>query len=163
MRYNTKEELENTNEWFLRINEAGFSEELLYVPSQLSKLGLAPIDVVDRLEWLKENGPDTVDHAIVEVETESTVEEPEPPTVGVVDLEVGFGPLDFVYDSYGAWEWAKPVERLIEESFMAMFDLEPGLPDFNGLAILTRSRKRARGKRARASRVPINGPKKVSE
>lgn len=156
MRYNTKEELESTKEWFLRVNQAGFSDELMYVPSELNKLGVAPIDVVDRLDWLREikdHGTDGSDHDILE-EDEPESEEP------VVEDVVAEAPiaephsLSLVYESYGAWEWAGPIERLIEDSLHSMLDLEPGLPAFNSLAILTRSKRRAKGKKARASRTP---------
>lgn len=173
MRYNEVEELESTKEWLLRFNEAGFSDELLYVPSQLSKLGVAPIDVVDRLDYLKsvEPGPNRVDHAILEAaepeepaveedpEEESTPEGPEPQVI-VEMLEVR--PLTPVaepvalsldYDSYGAWEWMEPIEKMVEESFLSMLAPEPDLPDFNALLALVKpqpTKPRSRGKRARA-------------
>lgn len=127
MRYNEIEELESTREWLLRFNEAGFSEELMYVPSQLSKLGVAPIDVVDRLDWLKE-----------------------------IDKERPIAPLEEVgalildYDSYGPWEWAGSIEKMIEDASASIFDLDPDLPDFNELVSLLRPKRRARGKRVRA-------------
>jgi len=153
MRYNTKEELESTKEWFLRVNQAGFSDELMYVPSELSKLGVAPKDVVDRLDWLREikdHDTNGSDHDILEVD-EPVSEEPVEDSVAEAPIAK---PLSVAYESYGAWEWARPIENLIEESLHSILDLEPDLPAFNGLAILTRSRKRAKGKKARASRVP---------
>ena len=150
MRYNTKEEIESTKEWFLRIKEAGFSEELMCVPSELNKLGIAPIDVVDRLDWLREikdHGNNESDHDIIEVD--------EPVGDPVADIPIEEPPVfSSAYEGYGDWEWDLPIEKLIENSFNSMLELEPDLPAFNGLAILTRSRRRARGKRARASRIP---------
>lgn len=128
MRYNETEELEATGEWLLRFNDVGFSEELLYVPSQLSKLGVAPVDVVDRLAWLREKDHDTngSDHDKIE-------------------------PLVFDYDIYGAWEWIEPIEKMLEEAILATFNEDSGVPRFNELAAL--SRPRSRGKRARAARA----------
>lgn len=161
MRYDEKTEIESTREWMLRFHEAEVSEELMYIPSELWKLGVAPQDVVDRLDWLREiknHGTNESDHDTIEVEEppseEEPVEEPEDVVpVEVVEVSTEGLSLLALYDSYGAWEWAEPVEKMIEHSIAAVFDLEPGLPDFNGLAILTRSRKRARGKKARVART----------
>lgn len=176
MRYNEVEELESTREWLIRFNEAGFSDELLYVPSQLSKLGVAPIDVVDRLEYLKslDHGTDGSDHDTVEVvheeseNEEETVEdtttaEPEA-LVEVVETleEKPAAPVDtpaslvLDYDSYEAWEWMEPIEKVVEDAFASIFELEPGLEEFNKVVALTKSKRKTRGKRARASmaRVP---------
>lgn len=144
MRYNEVEELEATGEWLLRIETAGIAEELMYVPSQLSKLGVAPIDVVDHLEWLRNNDhdTDTVDHATVEVvapqESSGEIEES--------------APQIFDYDSYGAWEWAQPVEKMVEDLFLAVLNEVPELPIFNNLVSVMRPshlHKRTRGKKAR--------------
>lgn len=180
MRYNEKTELEATGEWLMRINEAGFSEELFYVPSQLSKLGVAPVDVVDRLDWLKENrdGSDMDDHGSVEVvaheepedEQEPEEAEPEPETVAdepealvsavemleerPLPLLSPPTPVALDYDSYGAWEWAEPNEKLVEDAILALFELAADLPDFSDLALAHRPTKpRARGKRARAAKA----------
>lgn len=142
MRYNEKEEIEVTGEWLLRISEAGFSEELMYVPSQLTKLGVAPIDVVD---WIQ--GSETQ----------------EIPVVPVCPVAEETGALVLNYDVYGAWEWADPIEKMVEEAFALIFDLEPDLPDFNELALLSRQRRRTRGKKARTASMSATQPRRVAE
>jgi hypothetical protein len=165
MRYDEKTELEATGEWLLRMEGAGFSDELLFVPSELFKRGVAPIDVVDRLDYLKgeDHGPDTVDHVILEAAPEDEEESIDEPVAEELEAaaetldERPASPVDeltsliFDYDSYGAWEWVEPIEKMIEEAFSAVLDQVPGLHEFNDLAALTRSRKRSRGKRARAA------------
>jgi len=169
MRYNEVEELEATGEWLLRIKEKGFSEELMYVPSQLSKLGVAPIDVVDRLEWLRDHRHDPkTDHGtVVEVvvpeqqapEPEVEVEDPEALVVEPGEMLEGrllifvSEPMSLAldYDGYGPWEWAEPMERFVEDAISAILDEDPGLHDFNELAAMTRVKKRTKGKRARAA------------
>jgi hypothetical protein len=165
MRYKEAEELEATGEWLMRVNSAGFADELLFVPSQLSKLGVAPVDVVDRLDYLKsqDHGPDMVDHDNIEV-----VDEPAggyEPVVEPAEETLEERPLAFVeepsslvldYDSYGDWEWARPIEKMVEEAFLAIFSEEPDLPDFNDVAALYRqtpSKVRRKGRRARARAV----------
>lgn len=125
MRYDEKEEIEKTDRWLLRINEAKVSDELLYVPSELSRLGVAPRDVVD---WTREKDRPT-----------SMAEE-------------AFS-LDLDYDSYGAWEWAEPIEKLVEDAIFAILNPDPELPNFNRLVTATkpRQRQKARRKRARTS------------
>lgn len=139
MRYNEREEIEATSEWLLRITEAGFSEDLMYVPSELTKMGVipSPVDVVDRLHKLRSSDPmrDMVDHGIVEV-----VEEAE----AIVEM---VEPLVFDYNSFGPWEW---VDHLNSDPIESVLSLEPGLHVFNKLASLTHSMKRGRGKRARS-------------
>lgn len=169
MRYNETEELEATSEWLMRVNGVGFSEELMYVPSQLTKLGVAPVDVVDRLEWLRENDHDTnrsdhdkmgdvpeiVQEAELEVEPASEVQLElalavemleERPRADVLEVES----LVLDYNRYGAWEWAGPMEKMVEDAIIGIRNLELGLHEFNELA---RPKKRIRGKRARAARA----------
>lgn len=170
MRYNTQEEIEATGEWLLRVNTAEISEELLYVPSELSKLGVAPIDVVDRLEYLRESKGHPVEvEAHEEPEDEQEPEEDEPlseeeepaaqeDALGLVRtfeerpaLPV-LEPLVLDYDGYGAWEWAEPIEKMVEDAILAVYDLVPDLPEFNQLALQSRPKQpRARGKRARSA------------
>lgn len=158
MRYDEKTEIESTREWLIRFDEAGFSEELTYVPSELWKLGIAPKDVVDRLDWLKKHAG----HGTVEVE-EPVEEEPTPEDEEVPVVEeppeemsaVSDAPVSNVltldYDRYGAWEWVEAIENMIEETRLAVFEPEPGLPEFNELASLVKSKKRVRGRKARAT------------
>ena len=134
MRYDEKEEIKATGEWLLSINQAGFSEELMYVPSQLSKMAVEESDdSVEKLEY-RSIAP------IPDVET-----------------------LILDYDRYDAWEWAEPIEKMIEEAFASIFDLEPGLPYFNELASLSRSRHRMKGKRARAVVMSMTPLERVDE
>jgi len=177
VRYNTKEEIEATGEWLMRINNADIAEELMYVPSQLSKLGVAPIDVVDRLDYLRESKTDPADdeyefvepkaHEEPEDEQEPEDEEAEEESESEEEMledrawvPVEATPLTFDYDGYGAWEWAEPIEKMVEDSILAVFDLCPDLPDFNLLASESRPKQpRARGKRARS----VARAKEVSE
>jgi len=157
MKYDEKEELEKTSEWLLRINKAGFSEELEYVPSELSKLGVAPVDVVDRLDYLRDRGTVVIveevhDDAEEQEETvpDSALEEVfESPIVAVAESLI----LD--YDSFGPWEWASgTIEEMIQEAIMGILDPEPGLHEFNDLSSLTRkapSLPAKKGKRRRAA------------
>lgn len=148
MRYDEKEELEATGEWLLRINSAGFSEELTYVPSYLSRVGVAPVDVVDRLDYLRDC--DRIESRARLAGAPSSVMVLERPQIIEAEADTI---LD--YDSYGMWEWAGPIEEILEESFRALLTPEPGLYEFNELASLARSAKRTRGKRARSSARPI--------
>lgn len=140
MRYDTKEEIEATGEWLLKINSATIAEELMYVPSELSKLGVAPIDVVDSLEYLREmkshlDDENEPEEEIVadSSENRSPLKEAEPPDMG--------------YDSDAAWKWA---EDDYEDFLTSLFDFEPDLPEFNNLISGLRSRQsRIKGKRAR--------------
>jgi hypothetical protein len=179
MRYNEKEEIEATNEWLMRFDDADFSEELLYVPSTLSKLGVAPIDVVDRLDWLRKHGrlkaeslPSVVvgsgapSSVMVLEKLETVQEEAEAIVATVVEEEtdplllastaapIELKPLTLDYDGFGAWEWAEPIETMIENAIFSVFDFEPGLHEFNELASSRHLAKRSRGKRARASARP---------
>lgn len=142
MRYDEREELEATGEWLLRINRAGFSEELTYVPSKLAELGVAPKDVVDRLEWLRE-------HKIEEPVAETTEQETTQDSVSE-EVEPEQDSLTSQDDSFGPWEWFGQIEKKAEEYMTSLFSLEPGLPDFNQTAAFARQRKR-RGKTARAA------------
>lgn len=162
----------------MKFNDAGYSEELLYVPSKLSKLGIAPIDVVDRLDWLRDhdrlgsrssafaivgNGapssvmvlekPDTIEEEAeaILVEVAEEEEETDPLLMPSVALSAELKPLSLDYDGFGAWEWAEPIETMIENAIFAVFDFEPGLHEFNELASLRHPAKRSKGKRARAS------------
>lgn len=168
MGYNEREELEATKEWLLRINKAGFSEELEYVPSELSKLGVAPVDVVDRLDWLRGRDsikapvePVVVEELVQQVETigstapvlvpEKTEEElPNPSAI----VEAKSLILD--YDSFGPWEWAAgTIEEMIEEAIKSVLDPEPGLGEFNELSSKVRESSVSplprKGKRRRAA------------
>lgn len=161
MRYDEKEELEATGEWLLRINTVGFSEDLMYVPSELTKMGVMPppIDVVDRLHQLRV--PDRMDRGIVEhvVEQPSAVMVLERPAVidPILEMVSEVVPLVestlvFDYDNFGPWEWAEPLEQMLENSIRAVFTPEPGLNVFNELVSLTHPpTTRVRGKRARSS------------
>lgn len=142
MRYDEREELEATGEWLLRINGAGFSEELTYVPSKLAELGVAPKDVVDRLEWLRE-------HKIEEPVAETTEQETTQDSVSE-EVETEKDSLTSYYDSFGPWEWVGQIEKKVEECMNSFLDPEPGLPDFNQTAAFTRQSRR-RGKTARAA------------
>lgn len=161
MRYVEEDELEATNEWLLRFNEAGISDELTFVPSELIKLGVPPVDVVDRIDWLvqqKGHGADGSGRGIVVAESE-VAKEPEPaPAVDKLEDRLRAtitepGSLILDYDSYGAWEWAAPIEKMVEEAIFAVVDPDPELPDFSELAASCRLRPRSRGKRARAARA----------
>lgn len=168
MGYNEREELEATREWLLRINKAGFSEELEYVPSELSKLGVAPVDVVDRLDWLRDRDsikaivePVVVKELVQQVEAigstapvlapDKTEEELPNPSV-VVEAKS----LVFDYDSFGPWEWAAgTIEEMIEEAIKSVLDPEPGLEKFNELSSKVRKNLVSpilrKGKRRRAA------------
>lgn len=128
MRYDEKEEIEATGEWLMRINKAGFSEELVYFPSRLAELGVAPRDVVDRQEWLRDHY-----HGIVEPEE--------------VEESVSTDPIQD-HDNLGPWEWADGVDVIISSS-MKLFEPDPEIPQFNELAGMARNR--TRGRRARLS------------
>lgn len=160
MRYDTKEEIEATGEWLMRIKDAETPEELMYVPTQLWKLGVAPSDVVDRLDYLRESTKNSAedDQEVVEEEDhiesedeqepeeEKPAEEPEAPALP--------------YDGYGAWEWNIPIEKVIEDSISAIFELSSNTPDFNDLVLEVRpmpKQPRARGKRARtdSAKTPL--------
>lgn len=154
MKYDEKEELEATGEWLFRIKSVGFAEDLMYVPSELTKMGVIPppVDVVNRLNRLRENDhvADTVDHDIVEASAErasSSVLLLERPK----DVET---PLVFDYDNFGPWEWAEPLEKMVENSIKSVLAPEPGLDIFNELASLAYPVKRARGKRVRSNVRP---------
>lgn len=176
VRYNTKEEIEATGEWLLRINSAETPEELLYVPSELSKMGVAPIDVVDRLDYLRELrqkkaaniAPEPVvedahGYVFAHQEPEDEEEEPAPEEIEAEEyvemlqelpLTPVVEPIALVldYDGYGAWEWAEPIEKMVEDAILAVFDLCPDLPSFNLLASEMRPKQpRAKGKRARSA------------
>jgi hypothetical protein len=175
VRYNTKEEIEATGEWLLRINEAETPEELLYVPSELSKMGVAPIDVVDRLDYLRElrqkKAANVTPEPVVEdahgyvyaPEEPEAEEEPAPEELEAEEYvemlqELPHTPvaepaaLVLDYDGYGAWEWAEPIEKMVEDAILAVFDLCPDVPDFNLLASEMRPKQpRAKGKRARSA------------
>ncbi len=141
MGYDEEEELEATGEWIMRVNEAGFSEELEYVPSQLAKLGVAPKDVVDRLDWLREHGSiETATNVATrrQVKPVSVLEKPEAQMDG----------LD--YDSFGPWEWFSAFDNMIEDSMKSTRETEPGLADFNML-IANETRLSKRGRVARMS------------
>ncbi len=174
MRYNEKEEIEATGEWLMRIGKVGFSEELTYIPSDLSRMGVAPRDVVDRLDYLRSRcGLDGGDHGRVEAavldKPEVVVVEELVKELPVLEVETLEGrpiipvaesslSLVFDYDSHGPWLWMEPNERLLEEALSAVLDPEPGLHEFNELAAEVRimSQAKARGRRARvavASRV----------
>lgn len=158
--YKEAYELAATDEWFLEVKAAGISDDLLFVPSELTKLGVAPVDVVDRLGWLikqKNHGADGSVRGIVEAEPE-VAKEPEPvPAVDMLEerpiTTIEPGSLILDYDSYGAWEWAAPIEKMVEDAMFAVIALEPELPDFNELAASCKLRPRSRGKRARAARA----------
>lgn len=158
MKYNEKDELEATGEWLLRINDVGFAEELTYVPSYLSKVGIAPVDVVDRLDWLRSRGSiktsAVVGTAPVLVLERSRVEEVAEVVV-VAEVAEICPPEEstsvFDCDTLAPWEWFDPM-AVIEDTFKYVFDPEPGLHVFNNLASLMRSTtRRGRGKRARSS------------
>jgi len=172
MGYDEQEELTATGEWLLKINEVGFSEELHYVPSQLAKLGVAPVDVVDRLPWLKKQGRGTiqvqperpVSKELVLVGRSAPVavmDRIEAP-VSVLDefeveLEISvevFAPLALDYDSCGPWEWSGKIESMIEDAIRSVLDPEPDLLVFNELSALTRKRKGRRRARAIAPVEP---------
>ncbi len=150
MRYDEKEEIELTGEWLLRISNAGFSEELMYVPSQLTKLGVAPIDVADRLR--KSDQAATVDQEVAAVAISVFVPEMEDGLISPVDETVG---LKLDYDGYGAWEWAEPIEKMVEDAIFAIFSPDPKLPNFNQLISVAKTRQRSRGKRARAASANV--------
>lgn len=168
MKYDAKEEILATGEWLMKINEAEVAEELLYVPSQLERMGVAPRDVVDLLPYLR-------NRAKIEprVETRRAVGRASVPTrttPAVLVLEkVEVPPVPELGASAPVetervsepWDWTTPVEISIEE----MLRPEPGLPAFNQLASLTHREPpkpapvvqpsvdepaRVRGKRARA-------------
>lgn len=159
MRYNEREEIEATGEWLLRINKAGISEELEYVPSQLSKLGVAPVDVVDRLDWLRdlenaETEPaketETIESTVVPEETFEEL----PISVKVVEVES----LVLDYDSFGPWEWAAgTIEEMIEDAIKSVLDPELGLHEFNDLSSMKRETSVSpiprKGRRRRAAVV----------
>lgn len=158
MKYYEAEELEATDEWFLGVNAAGISDELLFVPSELTKLGVPPVDVVDRIGWLKQHvdrGADGSVHGTIEAEPAA------PELVPTVDLleerpsvhTTESGSLTLDYDGYGAWEWAEPIEKMVEDAIFAVLDSEVELPEFNVLAASCKLRPRSRGKRARAARA----------
>lgn len=168
MKYDTKEEIEKTGAWLLRISEEGHGEELMYVPSELYKLGVAPIDVADNLDTLRKRKAAKeaelkaiaaeVKAMVAEVPVQAgTVEEapqlvaqeepePEPEQAPEPDLLVDeipmtgtvVEPLVLNYDQYGLWEWMEPIERMVEEAMMAVFIEEPDLPEFNQLASASR-------------------------
>lgn len=178
MRYDEKEEIEATHEWLMRFGDAELSEELLYVPSTLSKLGVAPIDVVDRLDWLRDHGkleaesppatrgkrasssvmvldkPETIQKEVEVIVTAVVEEETHPLLLVSATAPVELKPLTLDYDGFGAWEWAEPIETMIENAIFSVFDFEPGLHEFNKLASSKQSVRRSRGKRARASARP---------
>ena len=144
MIYDEEEEIESTKEWLIKFNSTGYSEELLYVPSQLSKLGVAPIDVADKLNWLREHG---------------TVKEP----VETENALMEGNDLDF--PSCDPWEWVDEIERSMADSIKSLYTPEPGLDQFNKLPPITTmrrpepapvvSRRRARRAKAVASLEPI--------
>lgn len=165
MRYDEKEELELTGEWLLRINSVGFADDLMYVPSELTKMGVMPppVDVVDRLNQLRQTDrvPNGADRGIVEqsqassvlvLERPKTVEDQE---LTILEMAPEVAPLVestlvFDYEGFGPWEWVEPLERMLEDAIKAVLTPEPGLHTFNQLASLTRSTRRGRGKRARS-------------
>lgn len=152
MRYVEEDELAATDEWFLEVKRAGISDDLLFVPSELIQLGVAPVDVVDRLDWLvkqKNHGADGGARGIVEAEPVPAVDSLEERPIATIEP----GSLILDYDSYGAWEWAAPIEKMVEEAIFAVVDPDPELPDFSELAASCRLRPRSRGKRARAARA----------
>lgn len=170
MGYDEKEEIEATGEWLLRIKKVGFSEELEYVPSRLAKMGVAPIDVVDSLDWLRD-ADRTEASAPVELFAERrmspvlVLERPEEvQTAPVVvqealeeELETlmegsGVEPFALDYEVYGLWEWVGKVEAMIEDRIRAVLDPEPGLLEFNELSSLMRRRK---GRRKARVAVPM--------
>ena len=141
MGYDEKEEIEATGEWLLRITKVGFSEELEYVPSQLSRLGVAPKDVVDRLPYLRDETRGSMEEAKSSVMVLEREEEPEP----VIE-----GPPDTLgYDQYGPWEWFGKVEVALEEAIIAVLEPEPALEEFTYLLSLTKGRKRGKLARSR--------------
>jgi hypothetical protein len=160
MKYDEKEEIEATGEWLLRIKKVGFSEELEYVPSRLAKMGVAPIDVVDQLDRLRDasvktsaaveifsetqTSPVLVLERLEEVIEAELVLEPaaierKPEPLMIEGSEVQTLVLD--YDVYGPWEWLGKVEVIIEDAIKSVFDLEPGLFEFNELSSSMRRRK----------------------
>lgn len=179
VRYKTQDEIEATGEWLMRINEAETPEELLYVPSELSKMGVAPIDVVDRLDYLRELRQkkaanvtpepvveDSYGYVFAQPEDEQDPEVEEEPAPEELEAEEYVEMLQELlhtsvaepaalvldYDGYGAWEWAEPIEKMVEDAILAVFDLCPDLPDFNLLASEMRPKQpRAKGKRARSA------------
>jgi hypothetical protein len=107
--------------------------------------------VVDRLDWLvkqNDHGADGSSRGIV------VAEEPEPVPTGSLILD---------YDSYDAWEWAEPIEKMVEDAIFAVVCLESELPEFNELAVLCKLRPRSRGKRARAARAAITQDKRSND
>lgn len=149
MGYDEREEIEATGEWLLRINKVGFSEELEYVPSELTRLGVAPKDVVDRLPWLRRSSRGSMVAAPQQAQTAPVMvlereEEPEP------EPHIERTPDSLGYDNYGPWEWFGKVEVVLEKAIIAVLDPEPELEEFTRLLSLTKSRKR--GKIARTAR-----------
>lgn len=164
MKYDEQEELEATGEWLLKINTVGFSEDLMYVPSELTKMGVMPppVDVVDRLNQLREIDPvlNRADHGIVELAVEHppssvlVLERPQKVEAileVVVEVSLPEPKLVSDYDSLGPWGWVESLEKMIEDSVKAVLAPEPGLHTFNELASLTHWTQRGRGKRARSS------------
>jgi len=161
MRYDEKEELEATGEWLVRIGKAGFSEELTYVPSRLDKLGVAPRDVVDRREWLRDHYHDTVDakaKTVIEGQVaESTTEEQTAQDIVLAEeADTPEEPLGFDYETCGPWEWVGQVENLIEEAIKGILEPEPDLPDFSELALSARRRRRGKSARVAAARQLVS-------
>lgn len=171
MGYDEKEEIEATGEWLLRIKKVGFSEELQYVPSRLAKMGVAPIDVVDQLDRLRDASAKASATAelfaerrmspvlvlerpvaVIEAElvSEPVVLEEEPEPLMIEGSEAQNIPLD--YDVYGPWKWLGEVEDMIEHSIKSVLDPEPGLLLFNELSLSMRRRKGRRKVRVLSQR-----------
>lgn len=167
MRYDEKEELEATGEWLLRINQAGFSEELMYVPSRLAELGVVPKDVVDRLDWLRDT-PGERQEAVEPVEVleqEDTEQSEEVSTPDVLEetsplVSAEVKPLALDYESFGPWEWAETIENMIEDAIKAILDPEPDLPEFSVLALETSAKlePQTRRKKRRRAVAPTTYP-----
>lgn len=147
MKYDTKEELDATDQWFLNMAEAGVSEELLFVPSELSKLGVAPKDVADQLDWLRTHRPGfdqpTAVLAVLRGTARVEVQDAQNETVfedRQVDVVVGESEILVLdYDGETAWEWLRPLDELVEGSILNTLTEEPGLASFNSLVAMLRS------------------------
>jgi hypothetical protein len=151
MRYVEEDELVATNQFLLRLNEAGVSDDLLFLPSELNKLGVAPKDVADQIEWLKQHRPGfdqpttvmAVVRATARVETTNepqalevvAVSEESLPEIVVGESEI----LVLDYDGSEGWDWLKPIDEMINTSVFDSLVEEPGVPSFNRLVVMMKA------------------------